>query len=160
MQRGFDKVFLEPGETRTVAIALDARAFAFWDTRLRAWVVEPGVFEILVGSSAADIRERVSVTAVTPDRRASTLDGTSPLRDWLSHPESRVATMRLLHELAPVIGGVFGDAADDPDALDPHFHSYFGTMPVRSVLEFAAPAGGPDPDTRMAELASEAGIKS
>ena len=56
--RGFEKVHLEPGETRTVAIALDARAFAFWDTRLHSWVVEAGIFDILVGASSADIRER------------------------------------------------------------------------------------------------------
>ena len=100
----------------------------------------------------------MSVTAVTPDRLASALDGTSPLGDWLAHPDARLPTVRLLRELAPVIGGVFGEAADDPDALDPHFHSYFGTMPVRGVLEFAAPAGGPDPDARLAELSGEAGI--
>ena len=82
----------------------------------------------------------------------------SPLRDWLTNPDARVPTIGLLRELAPIIGGVFGEAADDPDALDPHFHSYFGTMPIRGVLEFAAPAGGPDPDARLAQLAGEAGI--
>ena len=56
-------------------------------------------------------------------------------------------------ELAPIIGGVFGEAADDPDALDPHFHSYFGTMPIRACSSSPRPAGGPDPDARMAELA-------
>jgi beta-glucosidase len=156
--RGFDKVHLEPGETKTVTIELGARAFSFWDPRLRSWVVEPGTLEILIGASAADIRERLSVTAVTPDRLTSTLNDMSPLRDWLTNREARVPTLGLLHELAPIIGGVFGHAADDPDALDPHFYSYFGTMPVRGVLEFAAPAGGPDPDARMAALAVEAGI--
>ena len=47
--RGFDKVHLEPGEREAVAIELDARAFGFWDPRLRSWVVEPGRFEILIG---------------------------------------------------------------------------------------------------------------
>ena len=110
---------------------------------LRSWTVEPGLFEILIGASAADIRERLSVTAVTPDRLTSTLNEMSPLRDWLTNEDARAPTIGLLHELAPIIGGVFGEAADDPDALDPHFHSYFGTMPIRGVLEFAAPAGGP-----------------
>jgi beta-glucosidase len=156
--RGFDKVYLEPGETRTVAIELDGRAFALWDPRLRSWVVEPGRFDILIGSSSVDIRAELTVTAVTPDRLTSTLNEMSPLRDWLANQEARVPTIGLLRELAPIIGGVFGDGGEDPDALDPHFHSYFGTMPIRGVLEFAAPAGGPDPEARMAELAGEAGI--
>ena len=74
--RGFDKVHLEPGETTTVAIELDARAFAFWDPRLRTWIVEPGLFEILIGSSAADIRER----AVGDGRDARSADR-HPQRD-------------------------------------------------------------------------------
>ena len=142
----------EPGETKTVAIALDARAFAFWDPRCTRGSSEPGEFEILVGSSSADIRERLSVTAVDARSAHPTLNDMSPLRDWLTNQDARVPTIGLLRELAPIIGGVFGEAADDPDALDPHFHSYFGTMPIRGVLEFAAPAGGPDPDARLAQL--------
>ena len=40
---------LNRARPKTVAIELDARAFAFWDQRLRSWVVEPGPFEILIG---------------------------------------------------------------------------------------------------------------
>jgi beta-glucosidase len=156
--RGFDKVHLAPGQTATVEIHLPPRAFAFWDPRLSSWIVEPGRFGVLIGSSAADIREELSVTAVTPDRLTSALSEMSPMRDWLTNEDARGPTLRLLNELAPIIGGVFGEAADDPEALDPHFHSYFGAMPIRGVLEFAASAGGPDPDTRMTALAVEAGI--
>ncbi|MGH2760339.1 MAG: glycoside hydrolase family 3 C-terminal domain-containing protein, partial [Actinomycetota bacterium] len=49
----FEKVTLEPGETKTVRFVLDSRAFAFWKD---GWVTEPGEFELLCGSSAADIR--------------------------------------------------------------------------------------------------------
>lgn len=54
--KGFEKVFLAPGESRSVAIALCADAFSFWDPGERAWRVELGTFEILVGASAGDIR--------------------------------------------------------------------------------------------------------
>jgi hypothetical protein len=40
----------------------------------------------------------------------------------------------------------------DADDLDPHFHSYFSAMPIRDLLEFAAPAGGPEPEARLEEL--------
>ena len=53
---GFAKVALELGETQAVHFDLNERAFAFYDPARRRWVVEPGEFEILVGSSSRDIR--------------------------------------------------------------------------------------------------------
>ena len=42
--------------TALLGLVLDRRAFAFWDTRSRDWAVEPGDFELCVGSSSRDIR--------------------------------------------------------------------------------------------------------
>ncbi len=53
--KGFRKVFLEPGESRRVTFPLDRDAFAAFDER-KGWVVEPGWFGILFGSSSEDIR--------------------------------------------------------------------------------------------------------
>lgn len=54
--KGFEKVYLKPGESRKVSIRLDEEAFRFYDPYLHKFVVEPGVFTIRVGSSSADIR--------------------------------------------------------------------------------------------------------
>ncbi|MBN1607255.1 MAG: glycoside hydrolase family 3 C-terminal domain-containing protein [Polyangiaceae bacterium] len=54
--KGFAKVRLEPGERRRVEMALDRRAFEYYDAERHEWVVEPGEFEILVGASCADMR--------------------------------------------------------------------------------------------------------
>jgi beta-glucosidase len=59
--KAFAKVTLEPGETKTVTLSLDRRAFAFWDDRAHDWRVEPGTFEVRVGASSRDIRGTVSV---------------------------------------------------------------------------------------------------
>jgi beta-glucosidase len=59
--RGFAKVALEPGETRAVTLAVGKEAFAFWDDARHAWVAEAGEFQVLVGSSSADIRGRATV---------------------------------------------------------------------------------------------------
>ncbi len=56
--KAFAKVALEAGETQTVTLKLDQQALAFWDTAVEAWVTEPGMFELLVGSSSRDIRLR------------------------------------------------------------------------------------------------------
>lgn len=51
--KGFRKVWLEPGETRTVTLDLTPESLAFYDVNMK-WVVEPGQFEILVGTSSRD----------------------------------------------------------------------------------------------------------
>ena len=58
--KGFCKVWLEPGETKTVSVGLDRSSLSFFDAERHAWRAEPGRFDVLVGSSATDIRGSVS----------------------------------------------------------------------------------------------------
>ena len=60
--KGFKKVFLKPGEAQTVTVALNAEAFQFYSEAKKQWVLEPGKFDVLVGSSSRDIRLRGSAT--------------------------------------------------------------------------------------------------
>lgn len=53
--KAFTKVALAPGENRMVHLELPWRSFAFWDVHSHGWVVEPGRFEIRVGSSSRAI---------------------------------------------------------------------------------------------------------
>ena len=59
--KGFAKVRLQPGEAREVKVALDPRAFAFFDVAAQIWRIEPGTFEISVGFSATDLRASAMV---------------------------------------------------------------------------------------------------
>ena len=58
---GFKKVFLQPGESRTVTVSLDKRAFSRWSSKAHAWEVVDGVHGIAVGSSSRDIRATATV---------------------------------------------------------------------------------------------------
>ena len=73
--KGFQKVWLEPGETKEVSITLDKRAFAFFNVNTNDWCVESGKFDILVGASSRDIKLQATLTvkaeaAEIPDYRA------------------------------------------------------------------------------------------
>ena len=59
--KGFAKVELNPGETKTIDFLLNPRAFSYYDPHRRQWVAEPGEFEIQIGSSSRDIRVRGKV---------------------------------------------------------------------------------------------------
>lgn len=54
--KGFQKVFLKPGEEKTVTMKLDARSFAYYDTSSSAWAIEPGTYVISAAASSRDIR--------------------------------------------------------------------------------------------------------
>lgn len=54
--RGFRRISLLPGEKKTVSFPLAAEKLAFYDEKTHGFVVEPGAFDVLVGSSSDDIR--------------------------------------------------------------------------------------------------------
>lgn len=54
--QGFEKVELAPGETKTVSMKLDARAFAYYNVQLGDFHVESGSFKIMIGRSCTDIK--------------------------------------------------------------------------------------------------------
>ena len=65
--KGFAKVFLAPGESRTVSIALDDKAFRYWNVKTDRWEVEGGSYQLRVGASSADIRLTAEVSVKGTD---------------------------------------------------------------------------------------------
>jgi beta-glucosidase len=57
--RAFDRVALEPGETKTVALGVDVEELAWFDSEANAWEIEPMTYQVLVGPSSrqADLLE-------------------------------------------------------------------------------------------------------
>ena len=78
--KGFAKVELQPGETKTVSIQLDFRAFAYYHPEYKQWITEDGEFDILIAASAADIRHTLTVTL------ESTLQPALHSRQRIHHP--------------------------------------------------------------------------
>jgi len=129
--KGFAKVALEPGETRTVTIALDARAFSYWDARYRLWRAEPGEFDLLVGASSADIRGSVTVTLESTVDLPCVLSRSSTLREWLADRRGREAIAPFLAASEEARRQAFGE-----EGLGMNIMDMFIDMPVLSMLEF------------------------
>lgn len=54
--KGFEKVELKPGETKTVTVTLDARAFSVWDVDLHDWYIPGGTYQVMAAASSRDVR--------------------------------------------------------------------------------------------------------
>ncbi len=60
--KGFEKVFLEPGERKYVTIVLEEHDFSYYNTMIHGWAVEPGAYDIQIGSSIQSIHLHERIT--------------------------------------------------------------------------------------------------
>ena len=65
--KAFAKVQLAAGESKTVTLTLDDKAFRYWNTRTDSWEVESGTYELRVGASSVDIRLTAAVEVIGTD---------------------------------------------------------------------------------------------
>jgi beta-glucosidase len=84
--RAFQKVTLEPGESRTVTLDLDRRAFAYYDVTDHRWAVTPGPYSVELGRSSHDITARTAIHVEGDAGRPSPLTLTSTVEEWFTHP--------------------------------------------------------------------------
>jgi beta-glucosidase len=62
---GFERIRLQPGETKTVSFLLPAEQLAYWDSDQEMWVVKPGGVDAMVGSGSDDIRQKAQFQITT-----------------------------------------------------------------------------------------------
>ena len=127
--KAFGKVFLAPGETKTVSLTLDRRAFAFWSAEAHAWTVDSGPFDIVVGSSSRDLRQSATVEVTSSQKLPRVWDQNACLVDLKSHPVGK----EFYEATLPQILGMFGSVEpDDPAAL--MMEAMMSEMPLRNLV--------------------------
>ncbi|BAJ74952.1 beta-glucosidase-related glycosidase [Microbacterium testaceum StLB037] len=126
--RAFEKVSLEPGETRRVELRLDRRAFAYWDIEQHDWVVPAGEYTVQVCSDASTVlvEERV---ALAGDALVCELTMESTVGDWFGHPVVGPALMAGL--TASMTPEQAEQAEQNPDGL-----KMVESMPMQQFLVF------------------------
>jgi beta-glucosidase len=80
--RGFERISLVPGETKTVRFTLTPEELQMLDRNMN-WIVEPGWFTVMVGSSSTDIRQQGRFEILTTDRISKPYDS-KPLNSGLT----------------------------------------------------------------------------
>ena len=64
--KGFERVTLEPGQTKQVSMKLDPRSFSFFDVKSGAWHADAGNYELLLGDSSEDIQQKAAIQLAQP----------------------------------------------------------------------------------------------
>lgn len=152
--KGFAKVALEPGETKTLTLALDFRAFAYYDPAHQTWVSEDGEFEILVGASSGDIRLSQAVTLQSTLDLPSILHEESTLREWLEDKHGKVVFEPMMQDMITRMRSAFG-MGEGQDFIGMDMMGFLMDMPLKSVLEFQSHLLPASPEEIVAGLLAQ-----
>ncbi len=145
--KGFAKVELQPGETQTVTIPLDFRAFAYYHPGYRQWITEDGDFDILIGASSADIRCQQTVTLHSTLSLPSLLTPESTIREWLDDPRGKVVFAPMLQQMMAGMNQFMGGDSDAHEMIGMDMMGMVLDMPLMAILHFqdaALPASPED----------------
>lgn len=157
--KGFAKVELQPGETKTVSIKLDFRAFAYYHPEYNQWITEDGDFDILIAASAADIRQTLTVTLESTLKLPCILDEESTIREWMADPRGKVALGPLYAKMEAEARKSFGGGDErygNEGAIGMDLMEMINDMPLVSVLMFQQEALPAHPEDMVADLLKHA----
>ncbi|MCH4209311.1 beta-glucosidase family protein [Bifidobacterium sp.] len=102
--KGFERVELEPGESKEVSIDLDMRAFSTWNTRQARWRQYPGQYRIELSRSSRDTQ--LSATVELPgDGYVASLEAMSTIGEWSESPYGAPIINPLVQGIAENMGG-------------------------------------------------------
>jgi beta-glucosidase len=137
--KGFAKVELQPGETKSVSIPLDFRAFAYYHPEYKQWITEDGEFDLLIGTSAADIRHSLTVMLESTLDLPCLLDKESTIREWMADPRGKVVFGPFYEMMESEARKRFGGGDErygNDGAIGMDVMEMFSDMPLVSVLMF------------------------
>ncbi len=126
---GFQKVFLEAGETRSVTIPIAPERLAYYSDVHHRWVIEPGSYELLVGASAADIRAVLPVALASGNLPPTIYTLDSVIADIYVDPRGREVIDFMVRMQA---GTQTAMAADDP-----FFAAILQNLPFKKIANFS-----------------------
>lgn len=134
--RNFAKVFLEPGESKTVTMELNGRAFSYYHTGIHDWYAESGEYEILIGASSRDIRLKQSIQINSTKQIPFVAGDTTTWADV----ELFAKDPSVLNHIRDVSGFTGEDRVND-DSLgagaDEMMANMFADTPLHSILSFS-----------------------
>ena len=148
--KGFAKVELQPGETKTVTVSLDFRAFAYYHPAYRQWITEDGEFDILIGASSTDIRYTKTVTLHSTLELPSILNRESTLREWTEDPRGMSVLAPLYQQINDQMRANFGGNDSEQIGMDPM--GFLMDTPLMGLLHFLGSSMPTSPEEMVDEL--------
>lgn len=132
--KGFAKVDLQPGETKTVTFTLGKRSFAYYNVELKDWHVESGEFEILIGRSSRDIVLKDTLQVESTQVIKPIYHRNSTIGDLMGNPEAQALVMDWIKRTP------FGAMAAADDTHSDMMQAMMKYLPLRGLVGFSGGA--------------------
>lgn len=139
--KGFAKLSLAPGETKTAVITLCARALSFYHEELHDWYAPSGTYEILVGHASDDIRVSCELKFDTAKILPFEVTGATTIGELMNDPRTAQAMGEMITKMMQSLGaspggqeerGEEGSMGFDPEKMQAMLYG----MPIKSLASF------------------------
>ena len=149
--KGFEKVTLEPGETKTVTMELDKRSFAWYNTDLHDWFAANGEYKLLIGASSRDIRLEGKIQLNSSQEIPMHVHMNTTLGELFRNPKTSETAKELTASyLSAMNGGEESASEAASEAISEEMTlAMTDSMPLRALMSFCLLYTSPSPrDTR------------
>ena len=130
--KGFAKVELAPGETRTVSLAVDARSLSYYSEALGDWFAPSGKYALLLGDASDHLTAQAELSFTTKKSLPMEVDASMTLGELLAHPK----TAPLIRNLLAQGSGQDNGELSAIDGNDEMVKAMLRFMPLKSMISF------------------------
>lgn len=136
--KGFSKIELQPGETKTVEFMITARDLSFYHEGLGDWYAPSGTYEVLVGHASDEIVLRGELIFKTEKRLPLYVTGATTLEELLAHPVTAPIVGDIIQKIhEEMLGGETENAEDSLGTGRQMMEAMVKGMPLKSLGSFA-----------------------
>ena len=136
--KGFEKVFLNPGETKTVTMELDKRSFAWYNTELHDWFAASGEYKLLVGTSSRDIHLESRIHLNSSQELPMHVHMNTTLGELFRNPKTSETAKELIAKYisAMNVGEESSSEAASEAITEEMTEAMTDSMPLRALVSF------------------------
>lgn len=138
--KGFVKIALDPGETKTAEFLLNARDLSFYHEGLGGWYAPAGTYEVLIGHASDEIVLRGDLLFTTEKIPPLYVSGATTLGQLLKHPVTAPVVSEMMKSMQAAMPMQGADAESAADALGTGtemMEAMMTGMPLKSLASFA-----------------------
>jgi len=148
--RGFEKISLNPGESKIATFILSKRAFSYYNTQIHDWYVETCDYQILIGKSSRDIVLNDKVHVKASNKLPFKLTVNTTFGDLLERPEAVEELKSLVDIVKSSMKDMTNGKDEENDAISNDMvNAMLKYMPIRGILSFGGGSITYDEITQM-----------
>lgn len=131
--KGFEKIALEPGETKTIEFELNKRAFSYWCVANKDWKVTTGDYDIQIGKSIRDIQATTTVHIISTNVIKKVYTRHSRIGELMEDPKAQEIVGSFMSKFIPQSD----ETGSSHGAISPEMiAAMMADMPLRALLSF------------------------